>query len=365
MLKIIPVLLFGWTMCGLAAQAEIAGVPKYPEKYKGKVRAELLLDEATGLLTYMLRCTSDEPVKIHLQSLDEAEIEFHIWLDVDLKKVEVDPADIVDPSANTTLPYGVKAKRVSAGRPPEKEPPVLDRVVELKKGEAVSRSFYLYDTPWFDALVKKLETKKFKAYRIDPWPCIYTVDAEGKPVIDHHVEVWNWENAHAGKFNAVYFTGGLILDLAKVKKLQALKAKAPPPPPPEIAMRMTIRPKAQDTARRSVVWDDERERGTLYRVVMEVLAEGGQFVPGSAKVVGRKPDTLEVLEGEGKNWKVEESTASRALFVRIMPAEEKPKKKGFFFSGRFQPREEGAASTEWRITATLQAEGREDAEEEK
>jgi len=130
-------------------------------------------------------------------------------------------------------------------------------------------------------------------------------------------------------------------------------------------MRVTIRPKAQDTARRSVVWDDQRERGKLYRVVMEVLAEGGQFVPGSVKVVGRKPGTLQVLEDEGKNWKVEESTASRALFVRIMPAEEKPTKKGFFFSGRFQPREEGAASTEWMSTATLQAAGREDAEEEK
>ena len=127
---------------------------------------------------------------------------------------------------NAHMKMGKTKKRTRTwaeiGKEREKEK-ALDRVVELKKNEAISQSFYLYDAPWFDALVKKLETKKFKAYRIDPSPFIYTADAEGKPIIDHHVEVWNYEDAHKRKFNVVYYTGGLIFDLARAKKIQALR----------------------------------------------------------------------------------------------------------------------------------------------
>jgi len=233
MLKIITVLLLAWNSCSLATLAEQAGenessfAPKYPKKYLGKVRAEIILDETTGLLTYLLRCTSDEPVKIHLESLVGVEVEFQIEPDVGGTKVKVDLEDDVYASANAPLLYGVKPKLVSASdageRLKEQAEKEKDRFVKLNKDEAVSRSFYLYDTPWFGDLVKKLETKKFKAYRIDPSPFIYTIDAEGKPVIDHHIEVWNYEDAHKGKFNVVYFTGGLVLDLTKAKKIQALK----------------------------------------------------------------------------------------------------------------------------------------------
>ena len=241
MLKSLPVLLLVWTSSGLVAQAEQDVVPKDPEKYVGKVRAELLLDDATGLLTYQLRNISDEPVKIHLQSLEGVEIEFHIEPDVAVTKVKVDSDDEVNPEANVkTLPYGEKTEMIGVGSPrwdeimrEREREKAMDRVVELKKHEAVSRSFYLYDTPWFDALVKKLETKKFKAYRIDPLAFVETADAEGKPVTDHQIEICNFERqadgvslklTPDGKLKEVYYTGGLIFDLARAKKIQALKA---------------------------------------------------------------------------------------------------------------------------------------------
>lgn len=364
MLKTIPILflLLVWALCGLAAHAEEPGGPEgakeYPEKYLGKVRAELLLDEATGRLTYLLRCTSDEPIKLHLESLNDAEINFNI--EPDTEKV-CDFNDNIWPTANMkTFPYFVRAEMMRSGTPDwkkfteeEEREKTLDRVVELKKDEAVLRTFYLYDTPWFDDLVKALEKKKFKAYRIDPWPAIYTADANGKPVRDHRVEVRTPEWGADGSCKLVYRTGGLSLDLAKVKKIHALRPKLPPPPPPEIAMQMVIRPQSGNTTvRKGTSWDDRRERGKQYRVVMDVRVEGGKFVPGSAQVVGFVPDTLKVVEGEGKNWKIEESSESRALFVRAMPAEEKPEKKVFSFNGRFQP-QEGVTTFEWKIMSTL------------
>ncbi|MFH0938406.1 MAG: hypothetical protein V1899_03890 [Planctomycetota bacterium] len=233
MLRIISVLLFVLLVrdsYGLAAQPGDDSAQKNPEKYAGKVRADILLDETTGFLTYLLRCTSDEPVKIHMESLAEAEIWFRIKPDVDSEKVKVDFDDGVFSHAYTPVPYRdwvertlTREERMSK-RAKEK---AMDRVVELKKNEAISRSFYLYDMPWFDALVKKLETKKFKAYRIDPWPFVYTADGEGKPIRDHQVDVWEYENKHAGNFKVVYFTGGLIFDLARAKKIQAMRPKKP------------------------------------------------------------------------------------------------------------------------------------------
>ena len=233
MLRSVAVLLLAGATFGHALaeqpgpQGEVYDPGKdYLKKYVGKVRAELLFDDSTGILTYQLRNISDEPVRIHMESLEGVEIRFSIEPDVD-SKVKVDSGDEVNPEANVkTLPYGVKPKLVSASdageRLKEQAEKEKDRFVKLNKDEAVSRSFYLYDTPWFNALVKKLETKKFKAYRIDPSPFIRTADSQGKPVTDHLVEVWNWEDAHAGKFNRVYHTGGLVLDLAKIKKIQAL-----------------------------------------------------------------------------------------------------------------------------------------------
>ncbi|MFH0938408.1 MAG: hypothetical protein V1899_03900 [Planctomycetota bacterium] len=238
----------------------------------------------------------------------------------------------------------------------------MDRVVELKKNEAISRSFYLYDTPWFDALVKKLETKKFKAYRIDPRGFVETTDAEGKPVTDHQIALWDYENAAKGLFKKIYFTGGLIFDLARAKKIQALKAKLPPPPPPEIVKRMILQ---RTSPLKSVSWGDYREKDTQYRIVMEVLPKDGKFVPGSAKVGELILSTLQVLEDEKKNWKIEESSESRALFVRVMPAEKKPRDKTFVFSGRFQPSEKETAGVVWKVTSTLGSAERETVESEK
>lgn len=203
-----------------AAAAQAAGADdKDPEQYKGKVRPEIMLDEATGRITYLLRNVSDQPVKLHLRSLEGLEVAFRIAPDVDLAKVALDPADFVDPVAHAALPVGIKPKYVKAGSDTPKEG---DRVVELEKDEAIARTFLLGETPWLNDLVKALEAKKFKAYRIDPSAFIYTADADGKPVRDHLAGSWDFEEGADGARKTVYHSGGIVMDLAKAKKLQAL-----------------------------------------------------------------------------------------------------------------------------------------------
>ncbi|MFH0938407.1 MAG: hypothetical protein V1899_03895 [Planctomycetota bacterium] len=123
MLKIITILLLVVASLSFVTLAEqpdgghkdkvVVPSKDFLEKYVGKVRAEIILDEITGFLTYQLRCISDESVKIHMESLAEAEVEFRIEPDVDKEKVTVDWDDQVFSDAYTPVPYdqGKKVRR--------------------------------------------------------------------------------------------------------------------------------------------------------------------------------------------------------------------------------------------------------------
>jgi len=220
--------------------------------YKGKIKAEVLLDEETGLVTWLLRNTSSTTVRIHMKSVEEAEIDLSIQPNVDLGKVEIHDDDRVDPEEGVEFPYGMDASYRVAGAPrPEK--PKLDRVVDLKKGEAVSKSFLIWEAPWWEKLVSKLEKRKHKEYRIHPRPTIYTADEQGKPVRDHHISVWVMERGADGKLGAVFKTKGFTIDLKLARKLRRIPGSSAaerangkhriarstaaftpaPPPPPE------------------------------------------------------------------------------------------------------------------------------------
>ena len=198
---------------------------KDPENYKGKIKAEASLDKETGRVTCLFRNTSSTPVRIHMESVETAEIELSIQPNVDLGKVKIDDDYRVDPQEGITIPYGVKPVRVTAGTPMPKKPK-LNRFVDLKKGEAVAKSFLIWDAPWWEKLVALLKTKKYKEYRIHFGPFIYTADENGKPVRDHSIQVWVVERGTDGKLGAVFKTKGFTIDLKLARKLKSLQAEA-------------------------------------------------------------------------------------------------------------------------------------------
>ena len=198
---------------------------KAPENYKDKIKAEVLLDEETGRVTCLLRNTSSTTVRIHMKGVEAAEIELSIRPNVDLGKVEIDDAYVIDPEEGVTFPYGMDTSYRVAGAPsPEK--PKLDRVVDLKKGEAVSKSFLIWEAPWWEKLVSKLEKRKYREYRIHPGPTIYTADEQGKPIRDHHISVWVMERGPNGKLGPVFKTKGFTISLKLARKLKSLQAEA-------------------------------------------------------------------------------------------------------------------------------------------
>ncbi len=194
-------------------------------KYEGRIKAEATLDLKTGRVTYLLRNLSDEIVRIHLKSVQTAQYALSIEPAVDMSKIELKPGDAIDPYEGAFVPFGVEPSYHVAGTPIKKEP-VLDRAVELKKGEAVSKSFLIWKAPWWEKLVAELKKRKYKEYRINPRPTIYTADKQGKPVRDHHISVWIMERGADGKLGPVFKTKGFTIDLKLARKLKSLQAEA-------------------------------------------------------------------------------------------------------------------------------------------
>ena len=197
---------------------------KDPERYKGKVKVETSLNEKTGRVTCLLRNTSSTPVRIHMRSVDRAEIELAIQPDV-APKVRIHDDDRIDPQEGVEFPYGMDASYRVAGAPRPKKPK-LDRELDLKKGEAVSKSFLIWEAPWWEKLVSKLEKRRHKRYRIHPWATIYTADEQGKPIRDHHIFMWVMEWGADGKLGALFKTKGFTIDLKLARKLKSLQAEA-------------------------------------------------------------------------------------------------------------------------------------------
>jgi hypothetical protein len=193
-----------------------------PKLLLGKLRAELSLDERDGRLTYAVQNISNGPVRIHAETLENAESLIRIEPDAGSAAVADD--DYVDAMEGMVIDFEVEAG-LGGGMKRKRQ---LDRVIDLMPGEALSRSMMLQDLPWFEALVAQLKKRKFKQYRLDPSVFVFTIDADGKSVMDHHIEVWNFEQDKGGELRKVHYTGGIMVTLPQAMKLKALARQKTP-----------------------------------------------------------------------------------------------------------------------------------------
>jgi hypothetical protein len=229
-----------------AASPEPAAPPRF--------RPHVSLDRDTGLLTYSVINVADEPIDVHLTTINGEDYNngccrperrqtaggINMLYDIGVDGEEYAP--IVEMPDGEFLTPGdevehvrwkicrlVDEKYVLQQRWPGAAPVAQKRVVTLLPGEGLSRSLVLQDQPWYDDIVAILEGCGLTKFRINPRADVYVVKKDG--FIRDDLGTYR---AYSGVFSfpgdddhvAIYPLPGVKFDLKFAKKLQGMKTKA-------------------------------------------------------------------------------------------------------------------------------------------
>lgn len=165
----------------------------------GRVEARALLDRETGQITFLLDCLSDKSVRIHLESIE--------WIHSHFEARRFRPDLTWGPLDNDEFVWP-KIMFKSSGWSTRRKKRRLDRVVDLKKGEAVARSFMVWELTIWSDIVAGL--KKHREYEVRTSVWLQSFGAEG---------VYNCR-IPARK------TRGFRIDRALARKFERLRAAA-------------------------------------------------------------------------------------------------------------------------------------------
>lgn len=247
--------LCGMLHSGLAAEptsgapAPAPQQPPEPPRFKPHVS----LDRDTGLLTYSVINVSDEPLNVHLTTINGEDYNIgccrlgrrqtaggiNMLYEIGIDGEEYPPSEVT-PDGDLFSPLGsmeevrwnisrlVHEKYMLQRFRPGNLAAPQKRVVTLLPGEGLSRSLVLQDQPWYDEVVALLEDSGLTKYRIHPRADVYVVETDGFTTEDSGASriysscYFPGDDEHA----ALYPVPGVKFDLAFAKKLQAMKTKA-------------------------------------------------------------------------------------------------------------------------------------------
>ena len=246
-----PVVMSLVLQVGIAAEPSPVAPADTPEPaMPPRFRPHVSLDRDTGLLTYSVINVSDEPIDVHLTTINGDDYDFGcivlkrrqtagginelyaIGIDgEEYAPIEETPdGDLYSPgdhveevrwNISRLVDEKYQLQRLRPGEPQK-------RVVTLLPGEGLSRSLILQDQPWYDEVVAILEGSVLTKYRIQPLANVYVADTNGftrkdsGTYRDYSDSYFPGDDEHA----AFYPVPGVKFDLEFAKKLQTMKTKA-------------------------------------------------------------------------------------------------------------------------------------------
>lgn len=237
---------------GIAAQPSPVAPAETPEPAApARFRPHVGLDRDSGLLTYSVINVSDEPLNVHLTTINGEDYNngccrlgrrqtaggINVLYDIGIDGEEYAPieetpdGDLYSPGDHVEdvrwkilrlLEEKYELQRLQHGEPQK-------RVVTLLPGEGLSRSLILQDQPWYDDVVAILEGSGLTKLRINPRAEVYVVEKDGfitKDSVTYRaysgVLSYSGDDDHV----ALYPVPGVKFDLEFAKKLQTMKTKA-------------------------------------------------------------------------------------------------------------------------------------------
>lgn len=250
-----PVVMSLVLQVGVAAEPKVVAPADSPEPAAPpRFRPHVSLDRDTGLLTYSVINVADEPIDVHLTTINGDDFNNTGWREgrrqtagginmlYDIGVDGEEYAPIVEMPDGEFLTPGdevehvrwkicrlVDEKYVLQQFWPGAAPAPQKRVVTLLPGEGLSRSLILQDQPWYDDIVAILEGCGLTKFRINPRATVYAVKKNG--LITEDAGTYR---AYSGVFSfpgdddhvAIYPLPGVKFDLKFAKKLQGMKTRA-------------------------------------------------------------------------------------------------------------------------------------------
>lgn len=249
-----PVVMSLVLQVGIAAEPKVVAPADAPEPAEPpRFRPHVSLDRDTGLLTYSVINVADEPIDVHLTTINGDDFNNTGWregrrqtagginmlYDIGIDGEEYAPIEDTSDGEGCVLLAEMEDVRWKICRLvdekyvlqqlwPGAAPVAQKRVATLLPGEGLSRSLILQDQPWYDDVVAILEDCGLTKFRINPHADVYVVKKNGliaedsgssRVYGDHY---FPGDDDHA----AIYPLPGVKFDLKFAKKLQGMKTKA-------------------------------------------------------------------------------------------------------------------------------------------
>jgi hypothetical protein len=249
-----PVVMSLVLQVGIAAEPKVVAPADAPEPAEPpRFRPHVSLDRDTGLLTYSVINVADEPIDVHLTTINGDDFNNTGWregrrqtagginmlYDIGIDGEEYAPIEDTSDGEGCVLLAEMEDVRWKICRLvdekyvlqqlwPGAAPVAQKRVATLLPGEGLSRSLILQDQPWYDDVVAILEDCGLTKFRINPRADVYVVKKNGliaedsgssRVYGDHY---FPGDDDHA----AIYPLPGVKFDLKFARKLQGMKTKA-------------------------------------------------------------------------------------------------------------------------------------------